>query len=269
MNWSKAKTILIILFVATDIFLLASLISSSSPKTVPDEIIDASVSVLSTNEISIDKEIIPKKYQSMPYREADNVIISYDDFAKGILGEAFTKNSDGTYSNPIATLAFRENRFFYKTNAPYNDVLLDETTAQSMLFEFLDTLGFDLSSAHFDVIEESGIYTIQCQNYSGKTSIYNAKIVAKIHGDSISEISGTWFNVSGAKGADTEIKAVSTALVDFVSTQIQKPAIITKIELVYGIPIENSYHKSVVLVPSWCISLADGTSYLIDARNPE
>ncbi len=269
MNWAKAKTILIILFIATDLFLLATLISSQSPKTVSDEIIDAAVSVLNTNDITIDKEIIPKKYKAMPYKEADNVITGYDDFAKKILGDDFTKNVDGTYSSQNGILSFWGNRFSYKYTGAYPEILLDPTNATSMLFEFMDNLGFDISNAKFDVIEDGGIYTIECNNHSDKLPIYNSKAVAKIHGDSITEFSGTWFNVTDARGTQTDIKAVSTALVDFVSLNLQKPLEISKIELVYDIPIESSYHKSVTLIPSWCITLTDGTNHLIDARNPE
>lgn len=269
MNWSKAKDILIVLFLLTGLFLLFMLIKSTNSPAVSSEVIESTITVLNNNGISIDKSVIPQKYASLPYKEADNVISSYDDFAKKLLGESYVKGENNTYLTDVGVLEFSNNYFSYKYTGAVIDVLLDKNIAQKKLDGFLQSLGFQTEDTKFTVSKNEAVYNITCENYSDNVLVRNSLVMAEIMGDTVTSLRGTWFNLTDAKGDENEIKAVSTSLIDLILLSVKTPATITKIDLVYDLPIENSYHKSAVLVPSWFITTEDGMSYCIDARNPE
>ena len=67
MNWSRAKTILIFMFLATAIFQSFVLYNSErKTKNISPEIITACTELLDKNQISVKTEIIPKRNYSLP-----------------------------------------------------------------------------------------------------------------------------------------------------------------------------------------------------------
>ena len=67
MNWSRAKTILIILFLCTNVFLLTALaLSSVNKSVVSEEIISSTVDILERNGVKISAGIIPEKSEILP-----------------------------------------------------------------------------------------------------------------------------------------------------------------------------------------------------------
>ena len=62
MNWGRAKTILIIMFLATDIFLLVILMRTNiETLKIPQKTIQETVKIMSENRVSIKPEQIPAK----------------------------------------------------------------------------------------------------------------------------------------------------------------------------------------------------------------
>ena len=67
MNWGRAKTILIILFLCTNTFLLTAIILSSNNSSVVSEAIAKStVDILKDNGIDVSEEIIPRRTDILP-----------------------------------------------------------------------------------------------------------------------------------------------------------------------------------------------------------
>ena len=116
MNWSRVKTVLIILFLCTDIFLLATYLTSKyASSTISPEVIEATVDVLASNDITVDPSIIPQKIPGVMSFEAENVIFDYEAFAKSILGEKFTQTESG-YEGVMGTISFSGDRFDFIRN---------------------------------------------------------------------------------------------------------------------------------------------------------
>ena len=62
MNWERAKTILIVMFLAVDVFLLTVLLQTRFAATrLSDSVIDETISILQAHHISAAKETVPAK----------------------------------------------------------------------------------------------------------------------------------------------------------------------------------------------------------------
>ena len=62
MNWYKAKTILIVFFLMTNVFLLVNILTAAGKAAaIPEEIIDSTVQILAGKQITIDKTRIPRE----------------------------------------------------------------------------------------------------------------------------------------------------------------------------------------------------------------
>ena len=90
MDWTKAKTILIIALIITDIFLIATYVQKDDNGELRNE--KALLSVLEENQIFIGIERIPEKHEDMPTLSAEyrsvtqeevEALIESTDFSSG------------------------------------------------------------------------------------------------------------------------------------------------------------------------------------------
>lgn len=270
MNWNRAKTILIILFLLSDLFLLGNIIASTRKLTaVTPEIIESTINILKNNNISIDSTIIPKNVLSAPYAEADNVIYDFDAFSKAFLGEDAEKTEEYSYKAEAGTIHFSGDSFTYKSTTPYEPVNTDEKNARITAIDFLKSKGFDLSDAEIHTNKSTNGFTFTFNNKAGSLPLFNSVISAKVSGTDVTEVWGTWFNVTNTKGQENELKSVTSALIDFIPLAKNIPTKVTGLCLGYTIPDSTLYHKSATLIPVWEIKEENGTVHYPDARNPE
>lgn len=270
MNWSRAKTILIILFLCTDLFLLGMYFTSRySSSRISPRIIEDTVTVLKNNNITINPEIIPDKIQTVPYAEATNVISDYESFAKSVLGDNITQIKFG-YENNTGKITFNGDSFEYTKNVGFGldtAYVNDEQGAKDVASAELSRLGFDLSSASVNASKTENGFSVYFKNSVNSLPIFVSEVTANLSDKGITSISGIWFNKASGKGEDTELKKVTSALIDFVP-QLPNGGEIVSLEKGYTIFDKASYHKSATLIPVWHISCKDGKTYILDARNP-
>jgi len=271
MNWGRVKTVLIILFLATDIFLLGIYLTSMhSSSTISDEVIADTVTALGNNKITVNPDIIPKKVQRAPYAEAENVMTDYETFAKNLLGDNIQKIDYG-YESPLGKVTFYGDRFNYTTTAYHfvsanTNTVFDAATAQDIVITSLKRLRFDLSSATVSVKEQDNAYVVTIENSVNSLPVFNSQVVATISKSGECSLSGIWFNQTESAGSDMEFKRVTSALIEFIP-QLPEGCEIVKIETGYNIFDKESFHKSATLIPVWHITCKDGSTYLLDARN--
>lgn len=272
MNWSRVKTILIILFLCTDIFLLAIYMTSRySATTISKEMIENTVAALKNNNITINPDIIPRKNQHMAYAEAENAISDYESFAKKLLGDEL-KPIDYGYSSDYGTVTFYGDRFNYKKN-PVSFVLTDsitidnEQTAKDVASTDLKQLGFNVSKANISASEKEDNFKVVFKNTANELPIFNSCVTVELSRYGVTSISGIWFNQNSNTGDDTELKKVTSALIEFIP-QLPDGGEIVKLQMGYNIFDKESFHKSATLIPVWHITCKDGKTYLLDARNP-
>ena len=267
MNWGKIKTILIILFLFTDIFMALAIFSSNQKEIkVPEEVIDASCEILKKHDISIDKSKIPSKIPSAPILQADNAVTSYDEFAKKLLGNDFTV-SENTYTSKTAKLTFSGDTFsFESTKKPTATENLTQNKLQKAVFAKLETLGFDMSDASaVSASVKNGVCTMKILDYYNKLPIFSSELTVVATANEIFSLSGCWYNRQSS-GQSNILKSTAAILVDFAAKYDGNvPAKIGSVELGYSIFDSDTYHKSASLIPVNKIVIG-ANSYFMDAR---
>lgn len=271
MNWGRIKTILIILFLFTDIFLALIIFNSNKKETsVSPEVIDAAVEILNSHGISIDKSVIPSKIPSAPILQADNVITDYDEFAKKLLGAEFTINGS-TYSSADAKLTFTGDTFTFESEkkpAPSKNAA--QNKIEKATFSRLKKLGFDVSDAKaVSVSIENGTCKIKIRDYYKKMPVFSSEINVVATENDIISLYGCWYN-RRSSGQSNLLKSTAAILVDFAPKYDgDTPAKISSTELGYSAFDIETYHKSASLIPVNRIRLDSGKEYFMDARAEE
>lgn len=230
MNWERVKNFLIFLFIGINIFLVCfMLISFRSSTSVNKSVVADTVSILNTNNISINEDIIPSSISNPG--TFDVVAI----------------NVDSSYESP-------------KT--------LNSGNTESELKKALKVLG----------VKDYEIFKTDDFNYSvmQKTDgyfIFDSGITAKISGNNIA-LNGVWYKQQTkpkAEGySDGGIVYVTGVLIDFITNPNRNPSVhneVTGIDVGYCVPQYDSGmdHKSMPAVPCYCITTANGSSFLYDA----
>lgn len=272
MNWGRVKTVFIILFLISDLFLLSILFTSEWEKgTTSPEVIDSTVQVLNENGISIDAGIIPKKVGDVPYAEAENIITGYDIFAQKLLREDIKKTADNTFEGPSGLVIFDGNSFCFESKTALADENIGEKEAENIAEEFLLELGFSLKNAEKTTQKTDSGYSVTFQNTVSGMPVFNNAVTAEVSGKSVSALFGMWFNLIDNSGPESQLKSITSVLIDSIADfkMSGENVTIAKLSLGYTIPEDNTYHKSAVLVPVWEIRDTNKNKYYPDARNPQ
>ena len=256
MYWSKVKTILIFFLIITNVFLLMNLYSNNKDTLfLKKDVIKSTVQVLNKNNVFIDQSIIPKRIVKLKQFEADNLIKSYDEFAKSILGKDADKISETRFESDKGYVEFSGDKFDIFIN--YKEKLPESKDDLEKLFE-----SFNLNITDFEY-KDGVVY-----KKSGKYYLYDCKISLKKDGENL-KISGVWYEKNSNKIFNgDEIKPITSALIDFISDP-EKPldrCEIKNIKLGYRVYETTSYHKSIVPVPVWELELSKNQKIYINAR---
>ena len=270
MSWGRIKTILIILFLFTDIFLAFSIYTANKKETnVSPEIIDSAVQILKEHNISIQKSEISSKIVSAPILQANNAIESYSGFASLILGsDAYSEESD-TFTTKHAKVSFHGDKFAYEQFIYPVESGFTQAEAQKAVFSQLKMLEFDLSGAKVvSCSEDNGVFDIKICDYYDGMPIFSSEVDVVFSAGTISQISGSWFNRTGS-GQYSSLKNSASILVDFASEYSGPPSKITSLTFGYNVFDSETYHKSASIIPVGKITLNDNSEYLVDARTTE
>lgn len=272
MNWNKVKTILIAVFIFTDIFLAISIIVKDKKATrLEPEVKAAAVSLLSNNDISVKEELLKDRFSVLPIIQGTNIISDYDDFSKKILGEA-TIFSDNIYTSPIGIVSFSNDSFFINIKRYKYGFIADKHNAIKETKSFLQNNGFDISDSKI-TIENTDTKNIRVKvvDYYKSVPILVSTLTLNFSDDSFT-ISGSWFNKdTSLSSGNTSLKSISGTLVDFSSLYDgAKPCEINKCEIGLTILGNEAYHKAATLIPVHSIvvsSNGENKEYFIDARS--
>ena len=285
MNWSRVKTILIILFLFTDILLGAGVISSTrKANTVEPEIISSTVSLLGQHNITIAPEIIPTKTPDAEYIEAENTITDYGKFAEDIMREKPQKTDEFTYETDRSVLSFSGDCFSYKIKLAeklFNDGSFDsdlENSAKVVAANFLSANGFDIKHADISTTKTDNGFDVTFIEKSGKMPVFSSNITVSVTGhnaaegesNGIHEVSGSWFNITNQNGSAVELKSITGILIEFMSMYNgELPTAITALTLGYTVFEADTLHRTATLVPVWRITTDNGSEYFLDARTTD
>lgn len=270
MSWNRIKTILIVLFLFTDIFLASSILTSEKKKTeLSPDVIDATVQILKGKNIILDKSVIPGKTASAHVLQADNAVTDYTSFAKLILGEDCSKKDGDTYASDKGEISFSGDSFSFNAISDSKpSETLTQKSAQKNAFSFLKELGFNMSTSKaLSVSEKEGIWHIKIRDFAEKRPVFSSEINVSVSDSGILSLSGSWFNQKEIREQDSSLKSITGILIDFAEEYAGgKLYKITGLELGYSVFDNENYHKSASLIPVEKITVNKNAEYFMDAR---
>lgn len=273
MSWNRIKTILIILFLFTDIFLASSILTAEKKKAeLSPAVLDATVQILKDKNIILDKSVIPKKNGSAHILQADNAITDYASFAELILGEACFKKDGYTYVSDKGEISFSGDSFaFNAVTTGKSSGMLTQKNAQKTAFSFLKGLGFNMSTAKaVSLLKKDGIWRIKIRDFAEKRPVFSSEINISVSDSGVISLSGSWFNQKETREQDSNLKSITGILIDFAEKYADGSLYkITALELGYSVFDNENYHKSASLIPVGKIIVDKNTEYFIDARTNE
>lgn len=275
MNWSKAKTILIIFFLLINISLVCDIVYTANKSSViTPEIISSTVEVLAKNDIHISSDIIPTRNIQMPYAYVNNIIESTDLFAQKLLGSDCTQISDTEYSFQDKRISFDGDRFSFVSYTPiaFDGISeLSEKNAEKLAKSILSDYGISLGKYSCDISDNGDRI---CVNFSQKIysyTLFGANIAVTMSKEGLLSIEGVWFEPVSASAPiknKSQLNSVTGTLIEFIlnPSRPQGEINISRLQLGYYLGNDTIYHKSILLIPAWEITLDDASSYYMDAR---
>ena len=272
MQWNKAKTILILFFLAVNIFLAAFLIVSvKTSDALTPEIISATVSTLENNNIYINTDIIKSGPKTMLMTELENVMQNNDDFAKRLLGEDASEIDENTYTNGSKTLIVNADSFTFTDTMPNASINITDGNVKAKAVDELAKIGIKATQNNvYEVINAGNVYKLKLMDALKDYPVYSSVIELHISSNGIQYLSGCWFNHNTDFNANkAKTKNIAGVLIDFISDGERNKdgqTVIKDLSAGYYIEDTNSiFHRSATAVPVWKITCEDAV-YYVDAR---
>lgn len=271
MDFGRVKTILIVLFVFVNLFLIYNLINlSSDSKTLDKASIETTISLLEKQQISIDKSLIPTRMEYMDYLNLSNPLTTPDELAYRLLGPAEKQNE--SFVSEKGTLLISNGLFLWEPKAEsisFRHPLPSSQTASSVL-DFLKRNGFPVKDFKWagTLDNGNGNFEVSFQEIFQNQEIFDVKLTVSITKDTIESVHGKWFDIESIKNTGQELKSPLTVLMEFSSTVTEK-TIITDFTPGYYTDTSSQNYKNLPGIPCWKITLKSGSVLYYDAVTAE
>ncbi|MGE4284151.1 MAG: hypothetical protein AB7G87_10570 [Clostridia bacterium] len=277
MYWSRVKTILIILFLCINIFLLISMmVSVNQTITISSDALEDTVEVLKRNGIEIDKNIIPTKMSHMPSLKMENPVRHPVALAEMMIGAGFEQEIEGSEYKFVLNdkaLIVRGCEFTYSDKASDMDMkALNQTNAEEYVRKILlESFKFDLQYAAPGIVKkvQDGRFTVMFQQEYAKKRIFSNYIIVDISAKGEIDIKGYWLIPKGFTSEKIPVRHVTSILIDFIKNSDRpqdQTVTVTGIALGYHrVDMNDVYVKETMAAPAWRITTDDGNVYYYDA----
>lgn len=271
MNFQRAKTILIFIFVFVNIFLLLVYNFFILNKKTIDK--DTLITVLSNNNVYVDEALIKDRDVSLKGVEVKNLVNDKENLLSSFLGKEYTKGEENYFKNDKAGLLITDSSVDFSIFAPkerkYKDI--KELNAGSKVIGTLAKYGFEKSSLSvYNVIKNPNddFYVTVAYKYND-IPVFNHNLYALANKSGLKNLKGPVITFKKVKGQNYPLISVSSVLMEFINhSDVQsskEKIIISDIKYGYYLPI-NDAELSTYAIPSYEIKLENGKIYYYDAR---
>lgn len=274
MNWGRAKTILIVMFLAVDIFLLCVLLQTRSDyEQLPKETVQKTVQILQENGIQIRSEVVPKKRTKNQNIMMENTFSNPVQAADLMLGMYEIKLSDEEnheylFENEEATLKVNNTFFAYNSKkqvVPYGQ---GERPDIKAVQEQLKRLGFKASE--FAVVEgqhSAGLFEGHVIPLYKNKRIYGISMNVKADQEGILTLEGHWFSSAESEGYGNEaLLDITAVLVNLIYREDRWPKAIETIESCFYTSGDYLESREISAIPIYVITDQNGKQKYFDAR---
>ena len=258
MEWHRAKNILILLFLAVNIFLLCILVNANTKADFDRQKLQK---VLTANNIKVDLDILPHQknriFVSEFYGVTDSIIHFFIPKVTKIDGTA--------YSDETKTIIVEGNKISYTNSSP-SDPSFRNTVKSNVLSKLkpvLKQLGIEKYVSNGSVTESDGMYLIEFKYIIDKREIFNSELAFLVSNRGIIKCEGTIYVPDEKNGYSYEINLAETILLQLERSE-KTLFDITSIKL--GLYISD-YENAVITqaIPAYEIK-TDNRTYIYDAR---
>ncbi len=287
MDWSKAKNILIIAFIVTNLLLVfylgKDMYSGSDLQIISDKYLQDVKDHLEENNIRI-KGSIPKEILSMPLLMVKYRHIDPEAAAKQFLGENYTRVREGRYTAEDKSLMVLGNKkLVYKNNtSEIIDYGIDEDEAEVLATQFLKEQNLYSSQlvmeqVYYGVVKEFDevpLYKLVYHQTYKNRFLGESYINVYVNYRGVVGMEALLLTTEKTQQAKSKIITASDALLRKMSDIIndnQGEILITKIEVGYYFNPEEiqladwENIASGTAFPSWRIILQNGKTYYVEA----
>lgn len=296
MDWSKAKSLLIIGFIVTNIFLIYNIQSEifkrNEIQIVNNKYLNNVKQYLNDNGIKLNTHI-PEEVIALPI-----LVVKYKNFdsekmAEGLLGKGYNKETEILDINDLKREIFKKDnkeliidgnkRLIYKNmNKEKNSYVLNETTIRKMSNDFLKEYiliedNIVLDQIYYGIqehLDDEPVYKlVYNQTYKNKF-LGESYIHVYINHRGVISVEIMLLEYEKTQQQRKKIIPATEALMRAMNTILQeneKPVLIKEIEAGYYFSpayyIESDWKEidSGTAFPSWKITIQNGKTYFIEA----
>lgn len=237
MDWSRIKTILIWVFAVVNVFLLTIYFNEANTgKTLGDDVLTSTVEILKQNNITVDKEVIPKSFENVKVCSVENQYASIGDMLSGAGINSKKTTIDG-------------NGFLY----------VADNTEEALAV--LDKLA--LSGYKKEEINGTEYYFLTYEN----KMVFDSFLWIKEAGGKVEVGGKNWMGDRVVGESVVEIVSPAEILIDF-SSQYDGTKEIEIQSITAGFYVgERTGAVKTTASPVWKIMLSDGQGFYYDMRN--
>ena len=237
MNWKTIKTFLIFLFLAVNIFLLATNYKSYTLAKLSDRTITDTLSLLEKNNIRVEASVIPRDAA-----ELDNIQLTnlYYSIIAAPYKSAMMFTDNGTVSLTL----------------PAEDIPTDKNDLSEYIKKNLSLHGFDIKN--IEIRKTDGVYTLTYK--VNKLPVFNNRMTVTLE-NNLLKLNGTWY-VNEKESTYTghaigHIYATSplTELISHPSRNPEETITITKIDTGYYADVSQGAENIKIVSASPCYRL--------------
>lgn len=279
MDWSKAKTILIVAFIITNILLGYMLINEKNigESTIKDEFVEDVVKLLQDKNISVATQI-PKE---MPY--LNTMTVEYENLSlkevnKNFFGDkGIIKDDEKGFGELVKgneSVVIVNNKLIMYENKEGKEIYedLNKGKAIQLSEEFIKKNGFDISDMELNFIkEEKGVFYLEYSKVYNDIYVERAYTNLQIDKRGVKKFERLWLITENLGETKISIDTAPKSILTLLGMDEVYGKTITDISLCYYFdPQKHDYLKEPEeakkgkAVPAWRIQFDDGYKVYID-----
>lgn len=272
MDWSRAKTILIFIFLALNIFLIYNMAAEESKviTIAQKDILDVQ-SILQKNNIIL-KAQVPNKISPKSFLKIEDASYKENDLVKNFLGgsqgaQKVAASGVTTYKKGLMSLEIYPNKKIVFTNEPNDNIKgFSQKEIENYAESYLKAKDmFPMYAQESGFILSDGGYELKYKQVFHDNEIFPSYMDIKLSDKGITKIESLWFSPVGFIDDAKDIKTPLEELFVFAKDVENKDKItIDDISLGYYLS-DDIQNASVSAVPAWRIKVSDGYTYYYNA----
>lgn len=270
MNFARAKTILIFIFLFVNIFLIV--VYNLFFQKVNTVDIDVAIDILKNNNITVEKSLVKHFESSMQGAEVYNVSTDKEKTATMFLGENYTSPRENYYTKEGESLLISDTSVDYKVfdakDKSFNKIT--HLNAGNKTLKALNKKGIGKSVLQVLNITDNGEknFFVTFMYAYNDYPVFNSNLYATVTDKGITSIKGTVLSFEKIK-EKYNLTPPSNILLELVSNNELKSEFqsvqITGLRLGYYLPLGKS-ETSTYAIPSYEIEVNDCKVFYYDAR---